>query len=404
MTRSGSPYSAPRDANRTPLLTAASSADGVTPVVLEADPITHLLQVSSSGSGGTQYTDGGTPPTHPVGNALEFDNSGTWATVSAANPLPITGTISVGSTIDEAAFTAGTSTTGPIAGVYNDSATALTSGQQGTVRVTANRSLHTTTDNGALETGGNLAAIKTDADTLAGTVSSSKINVNISSGNITGFATAAKQPALGTAGAASSDVISVQGIASMTALKVDGSGVTQPVSAASGAVVSGAFASGSVSDGAMVTLGSKADAKSTATDTTAVTAMQVLKEISYMEQNPASRAVTNAGTFAVQSTLQAGSNAVGTVGTTSAAVNVGQKAVNTTAVQLTVTSTVPTNGIIVGALSTNSASIFIGGSGVTTTTGAEITPGSSLPFTCNLNTLYIISAASTTDKVYWNVT
>lgn len=43
-------------------------------------------------------------------------------------------------------------------------------------------------------------------------------------------ATSTKQPALGTAGTASSDVITVQGIASMTALKVDGSGVTQPVS------------------------------------------------------------------------------------------------------------------------------------------------------------------------------
>lgn len=46
----------------------------------------------------------------------------------------------------------------------------------------------------------------------------------------TGAATAAKQPALGTAGTASADVITVQGIASMTALKVDGSAVTQPVS------------------------------------------------------------------------------------------------------------------------------------------------------------------------------
>lgn len=45
-----------------------------------------------------------------------------------------------------------------------------------------------------------------------------------------GAATAAKQPALGTAGSASADVISVQGVASMTALKVDGSGFTQPVS------------------------------------------------------------------------------------------------------------------------------------------------------------------------------
>lgn len=55
-----------------------------------------------------------------------------------------------------------------------------------------------------------------------------------------------------------------------------------------------------VADAADVTLGAKADAKSTATDTTAITVMQVMKEISFMEQNPASRAVTNAGTFAVQ--------------------------------------------------------------------------------------------------------
>ena len=46
----------------------------------------------------------------------------------------------------------------------------------------------------------------------------------------TGAATAVKQPAIGTAGSASVDVITVQGISSMTALKVDGSAVTQPVS------------------------------------------------------------------------------------------------------------------------------------------------------------------------------
>jgi hypothetical protein len=38
---------------------------------------------------------------------------------------------------------------------------------------------------------------------------------------ITGFATAVKQPALGTAGTASTDVISIQGITSMTPIKVD---------------------------------------------------------------------------------------------------------------------------------------------------------------------------------------
>lgn len=42
------------------------------------------------------------------------------------------------------------------------------------------------------------------------------------------------------------------------------------------------------------TIGDKTDAKNTATDSTSVTLMQVLKQISYMAQNPASVAVTNA--------------------------------------------------------------------------------------------------------------
>lgn len=84
---------------------------------------------------------------------------------------------------------------------------------------------------------------KTSANSLAVTISSDQSavpasqsgtwNINNVSGTVslpTGAATAAKQPALGTAGSASSDVITVQGIASMTALKVDGSAVTQPVS------------------------------------------------------------------------------------------------------------------------------------------------------------------------------
>ena len=57
----------------------------------------------------------------------------------------------------------------------------------------------------------------------------------------TGAATAAKQPALGTAGTASADVITVQGIASGTALPVSGAffQATQPVSIAATVAVSG---------------------------------------------------------------------------------------------------------------------------------------------------------------------
>ena len=86
------------------------------------------------------------------------------------------------------------------------------------------------------------------------------------------------------------------------------------------------------------------------------------------------------------------------VGTASAVVNVGQQTSNTSAVQLSASSTVPTNGLIIQALSTNTASVFIGGSGVTTATGFELTSGSSLTITSNLNTIYVIGS-NATDKV-----
>lgn len=73
---------------------------------------------------------------------------------------------------------------------------------------------------------------------------------------------------------------------------------------------SGAYASGSISDGAEVTIGAKADAKNAATDTTAVSVVSILKEISSLEQAPASRAVTNVGTFATQSAITAASGSI----------------------------------------------------------------------------------------------
>ncbi len=59
----------------------------------------------------------------------------------------------------------------------------------------------------------------------------------------TGAATAAKQPALGTAGAASTDVLTVQGIASMTPFLVDNSANTQPISASALPLPTGAATS-----------------------------------------------------------------------------------------------------------------------------------------------------------------
>lgn len=82
---------------------------------------------------------------------------------------------------------------------------------------------------------------------LIGSVSQSGAwNVTNITGTVTlptGAATSAKQPALGVAGTPSTDVLTVQGAASGTALKVDNSAVTQPVSASSLPLPTGAATS-----------------------------------------------------------------------------------------------------------------------------------------------------------------
>ncbi|MCU1270379.1 MAG: hypothetical protein JWN74_1673 [Acidobacteriaceae bacterium] len=73
--------------------------------------------------------------------------------------------------------------------------------------------------------------------------------------------------------------------------------------------VSGAKVAVKSADGDQATIGAKADAKSAATDTTAITLMQVMKELSFLLQNTLT--VTGAGgTFPVTGTVtaNAGSN------------------------------------------------------------------------------------------------
>lgn len=116
-----------------------------------------------------------------------------------------------------------------------------------------------------------------------------------------GAATAAKQPALGTAGTASADVITVQGIASMTALKVDGSAVTQPVSIASAVAVTDNSGSLTVDAPVGTPVFVRLSDGSSAITTLPVSLASV-----------PSHAVTNAGTFAVQA-AQSGTWNVGTL-------------------------------------------------------------------------------------------
>lgn len=111
-------------------------------------------------------------------------------------------------------------------------------GDAGAVRMTADRALHSSirdaegNNRGANVNANNEVLVKhTDAIPVTGTFFQATQPVSAASLPLpTGAATAAKQPAIGTAGTPSVDVITVQGIASMTAFKVDGSAVTQPVS------------------------------------------------------------------------------------------------------------------------------------------------------------------------------
>lgn len=225
------------DINLLPSLIAVSNADGESPVTLWADPATHALVTSGGGGGGSdvQYVEGATnsPATgnlslgRYVSSPLSLTN-GQMAglQLDSAGNLKVVGSITVGGTTDESSFVAGTSSFNPSGGVFNDSVAALTSGQQGTQRLTANRGLHVNLRSVAgTEIGTSANPVRTDpTGSTTQPVSAASLPLPA------GASTSAKQPALGTAGTASSDVLTIQGIASMTPLKTDGSGTTQPVS------------------------------------------------------------------------------------------------------------------------------------------------------------------------------
>lgn len=204
----------------------------------------------------------------------------------------------------------------------------------GTVAITGS----VTVDLGA----NNDVTLATLPDTSAGDLAAinSALAGTLTVGLPTGAATAAKQPALGTAGTASSDVITVQGIASMTALKVDGSAVTQPVSGTfwqttqpvslTSTTITGTVAV--TQSGTWDEVGINDSGNSITVDAPVGTPVFVrlsdgssaITTLPVSLASVPSHAVTNAGTFAVQSTLQAGTAYAGKVrltdGTTDAEV------------------------------------------------------------------------------------
>ena len=347
--RSGSAYSVPRDANRVPFLVAASTADGVTPVVLEADPTTHQLQVSSSGGGGgTQYAEGATtsPATGNVAlgryssstpslssnqlESLQLDSSGNLK-VKLPSDTTATGTIS-GSGQSVTIATNGQTSVGiQVSGTF--SGTILIKGSVDGTTYTPTSAVALTS--GAIST--TITAAYTGQANAAGLVSFQLTAITWASGN--------------------ASVTLVASVANSTVM------LDNPLPIGTNSIGNVGLNAGS----------------------------NTIGKIQIDQTTPT---VTN-GVWVNNTAVPAS--------TPTSTQNIGQTTSKSTQVQLTASSLVPTNGVTVQALSANTAKIYVGLTGVTTSTGFELNPGQQQQFSpANANLLYIIGS-NNTDKVCWLV-
>ena len=203
---------------------------------------------------------------------------------------------------DDADWTDSTSKHTLVGGLYQSTPQSITDGDVGPFQVDADGALHISDGGNTITVDGTVTAnlgstdntvldnIDSNTDygaTTGGGTESGALRVTIAN-NSTGVVSVDDNGSTLTVDVASGGIAS-----GAIASGAVASGAIASGAVASGAIASGALASGSVVDGAMVTLGAKADAKSTATDTTAITAMQVLKQISASVQEVA----TDTGTI-----------------------------------------------------------------------------------------------------------
>lgn len=98
------------DGNNKPTITGVDASTFSTPTIPAVNETTHGLythildgngnEIVSFG-GGTEYTEGGTPPANPIGKVLIFDNgSSAWQDVDSTHGLPVDIKASVGLTVD----------------------------------------------------------------------------------------------------------------------------------------------------------------------------------------------------------------------------------------------------------------------------------------------------------------
>lgn len=200
------------------------------------------LDINVKSSSGSQTVSGTVavsnfPATQPVSGAVSVSNfpatqpvSGSvTANVGTTNGLALDATLTSGSQKTKIVDAAGTNQAAvSAAGAVKVDGSAATQPVSGTVAVSNFPATQPVSGTIAVS---NFPATQTVAGTVTANAGTGTMAVSAAALPLpAGAATAAKQPALGVAGTPSADVLSVQGIASMTPLKTDGSATTQPVS------------------------------------------------------------------------------------------------------------------------------------------------------------------------------
>lgn len=222
----------------------------------------------------------------------------------------------------------------------------------------------------------------------------------------TGAATAAKQPALGTAGTASTDVISVQGVSGMTAVKTDGSAVTQPVSGT--VTVQQPTASSLKVD----LSGTAANATAIKTDGSAVTqpvsasSLPLPTGAATAAKQPALGTAGSASTDVITVQGIASGTALSTSNTPVSPSSVlnGNTNVTTAGTRVTLAASTTCRSVTVRAKHTNTGVIYVGNSSVSSSNGYQLLPGESISLDItNLNTVNLDAATSGEGVTYLGV-
>jgi len=224
------PTGAATAAKQPALGTAGSSSADVITVQGIASGTNLNVNCQVGCSGGTSYTEDAAAAADPTGISIISRRRDTMSTSEVSADGDNIGLIStnkgelrindnslntaLGTTAD-AAWASGA---GSAISLLKTIATASLDTTAATVNLTQVGGVTLSTGNGVTGTGSPRVTIASDQTAFS---------VNL--GTIGGAATAAKQPALGTAGSASADVISVQGVASMTPLQTRGSATATPI-------------------------------------------------------------------------------------------------------------------------------------------------------------------------------